>query len=143
MLCRPNLAAYSKCRRHNTICPHIRLASSHAGMYMILLDFQENFLWCLADSWRRPCGRISYRDDDDRLLCLRQLEELMAALGIEVADPARAQSLFRSSQAKMLHSDGDIDIAMRLAVLPYPLLLMKQRGEDIQRRFVEPRPSVA
>ena len=93
----------------------------------------------LAYPWRQSCSRIADGNDNDGLLCLRHLKELVAVLGIEVADPAGAKSLLCGCQAEMLHSDGYVDVAMRLAVLSHPLLLMKHGGEDIQRCFVEPR----
>ena len=98
---------------------------------------------CLAHSRRQSCGWIADGDDDNGFFCLRHPEEFMATLGIEVAYPTTAKALLCGSQTKMLYGDGHIDVAVRLAVFSYPFLLMKQRGKDIQRSFVEPRTLVA
>ena len=103
------------------------------------LFFKKYFLACFTHSWRQSCGGIADGNDDDGLFCIRHLEEFMAALGIEVAYPTRTQSLFRCRQTEVLYCNGYIDVAVRLAVFSYPLLLMKQGGKNVQRCFVEPR----
>ncbi len=67
----------------------------------------------------------------------------MAAFSIEVANPTGTKSLLCGCQTKMLHCDGNINIAVRLAVCPYPFLFMQQRSQDINWCFVEPRAVVA
>ena len=47
------------------------------------------------------------------------------------------------SQAKMLNCDGDIDVAVRLAICPHPFLFMQDRSKNVERRFVEPRARIA
>ena len=64
-------------------------------------------------------------------------------MGIEVANPAGAKPLLCGCQAKVFHSNGDIDVAVRFAVGTHPFLIMERGGDDVQRRFVEPRPRVA
>lgn len=88
------------------------------------LCFEEQFFLCLAYSWRQFRCRVADGDDDGGFFCLGHLEELVAALGIEVTNPARAKPLLCGGEAKMLHCDGDIDVAVRLAVGPHPFLLM-------------------
>ena len=113
-------------------------------MSALFLRFEEQFFLCLAclgGSLRD--GRISDGDDDDRFLRVRHLEEFVAALSIEITNPTGAEPLLCSSQAKMLHSDGNIDIAVWLAVGTNPLLLMEQRSQDVKRCFVEPRARIA
>ena len=96
-----------------------------AGMYIFILCFNEQLVGCLACFGRSLCdGRIADGDDDSGFFCLGHLEELVAALGIEVTNPAGAKPLFCGGEAKMLHRDGNIDIAVRLAVSPHPFLLM-------------------
>ena len=53
-----------------------------------------------------------------------QAQQLMQAGGIEVAHSARAKSLLGGCHADVLGSDGDVDVAMTLAVTAHPLLLV-------------------
>ena len=67
----------------------------------------------------------------------------MATFGVEIANPTGAKSLLCGCQAKMLHCDGDINIAVRLAVCPDPFRFMRQSSQDINWCLVEPRAVVA
>lgn len=107
------------------------------------LCFGENFLDCFALPRRLGGGMITYRDDGDGLFRLRHLEKLMATLGVEIADPTCAKPLLGGCQTEMLHGDGDVDIAVRLAVSTNPFLFMQKRGKNIQRGFAKPRTRVA
>ena len=113
-------------------------------LYFNELRIDEHLFCRFTHLWFRLCERsISNRNDDDRLFVLWHLEEFVASFGIEVADPARAESLLCGCQTKMLNCDGYVNIAVRLAVFPHPFLLMKQGSKDIKRGFVEPRTCVA
>ena len=107
------------------------------------LCFEEYLFLCLAHSWRQSRCRIADGDDDGRLFCIGHLEEFVTVLGVEVTNPAGAKPLLCCSEAKMLHGNGDIDVAVRLAICSHPFLFMQDRGEDIERRIVEPRALVA
>ena len=102
--------------------------------------FPKWLAYLLRGLWN---GRIPYRDNDDWLFRFGHLEEFVAKLGIEVAHPAGAKPLLCGCQAKVLHGDGHIDVAMRLAVRTHPFLLMEQGSEDIQGSFVKPRARIA
>ena len=88
-------------------------------------------------------GSVAQWDEDGRLFGLRQVEELLAFHGIEVADPAGGQSLFRGSQAEMLHCYGDVDVSIVLAVSPYPFLVVQYGGDDVERCRLEPLTGIA
>lgn len=108
------------------------------------LCLEEDVFLCFAGLGRCLCdGRIADGNDDDGFFCLWHLEEFVATLGIEVANPTGAKTLFCGCQTKVLHSDGYVNITMRLAVRPHPLLFMEHGGKDIQGRFVEPRTRIA
>lgn len=109
---------------------------THSSTFLFL---KKQFVWCLAYSWCQSCGGIAYWDDDDGFLCLWHLKEVVATLGVEVTYPARTKPLLRGGKAKMLHSNGDIDVAVRLAVSSHPFLFVQDRGKDVERRFVKPR----
>ena len=112
-------------------------------MRALNLFFDEQLLGLLSHLWRHFLSRIAKWYDDDRLFVPGHLEQFVTSFGIEVADPARAKSLLGGCQTKMLHRDGDVDVAVRLAILAHPLLFMKQGGKNIQRGFGEPRTCVA
>ena len=46
-------------------------------------------------------------------------------------------------QAEVFHSDGDVDVAMGLAVGTHPFLVMKDGGDDVEGSGVEPVAVVA
>lgn len=81
----------------------------------------EDVLHLLAFLLLGFVGCVAQGDEDGGLFGLRQVEEFLAFYGVEVADPAGGQSLFRGSQAEMLHCYGDVDVAVVLAVCPSPI----------------------
>lgn len=74
------------------------------------LEISYNFLhlFPLRMSFRRAFRRIAQGDKDRRFQIIGQLEEVAAPGSIEIADPARAQSLFGSGETDMLNGDSDV-----------------------------------
>ena len=91
----------------------------------------------------RLVGGIAYGDDDGRLLAVGQGEQLLAPFCVEVAHPAGGQSLFRCCQTEMFHGDGDVDVAMLLAVAAHPFFVVEDGGDDVGGGCREPVAVVA
>jgi hypothetical protein len=86
---------------------------------------------------------MSERYDYGRLFLLWHIEEFLAMCRTEIAYPASAETEFRGSEAQMLYSDGDVDVAVTLAVLANPLLIMENGCDDIHRSCGKPFPVIA
>lgn len=115
----------------------------HRAEHCVFLFLKEDFLEWLALPLRCLCSRgIAYGNDDDGFLGLGHPEQLVATVGVEVAYPAGAKPLLGGCKAEMLHGDGDIDVAMRLAVGTHPFLFVQHGSKDVERRFVEPRTCI-
>ena len=84
------------------------------------LEISDNFLRFLPlrMPFRRAFRRIAQGDKDCRLQIVGQLEEVVAPGGIEIADPARAQSLLGCGEANMLDGDSDVDVGMVFPIAP-------------------------
>ena len=86
---------------------------------------------------------MSERYDYGWLFLLWHIEEFLAMCRTEIAYPASAETEFRGSEAQMLYGDGDVDVAVTLAVLANPLLIMENGCDDIHRSCGKPFPVVA
>ena len=110
------------------------------------LEISYNFLhlFPLRMSFRRAFRRITQRDKDGRLQVVGQLEEVAAPGGIEIADPARAQSLFGCGEANMLNGDSDVDVGMVFPIAPaFPRSGMVFAGDDAERGGLQPFALIA
>ena len=72
------------------------------------------------------------------------MEGRLETFGIEVADPAGAESLFCGSKTEVLDSNGDIDVGMILAVAAtFPRLGMIGTADNDDGSFANPRTVIA
>ena len=100
------------------------------------LEVSYNFLHFLPlrMPFRRAFRRIAQGNEDGRLQIIGQLEKSATPGGIEIANPARSQSLFGSGEADMLDGDSDVDVGMVFPVAPaLPRSGVVFAGDDAER----------
>ena len=110
------------------------------------LEISYNFLhlFPLRMSFRRAFRRIAQGDKDCRLQVVGQLEEVAAPGGIEIADPARAQSLFGCGKTDMLDGNSDVDVGMVFPIAPtLPRSGMVFAGDEAERGCLQPFALIA
>ena len=101
--------------------------------------FPDNNLLCgFADFLLRCVSGIAEGNEDGWFLVGGEGEQLAAQISVEVAYPAGGEALFRCCQTKVLHCNGDVDVAVMLAVRAHPLLVVEYGGYDIHGGGGEP-----
>ena len=84
-------------------------------------------------------SRMTQRQYNNGGFVCRKIENLLAQIGIKIAHPAGAQSLFGGSQAKVFGGNGYINVAMGLVVgFSPPLFVVTNRNDYVAGSRDEP-----
>lgn len=119
----------------------MNVSSSYCKFFRNLKKY--DFIDILANLGLGIIGRVTKWYEGRRFDIVWQFKELATEGSIKVADPTGAQALFGGSQTEMFHGNGDVDVAMWLAISTDPFLVMLDGSDDVHGSGIEPVAIVA